>query len=191
MAEPPVAEPPVAEPPVGDPPDGAPPLAEPPDDEPPNDDPPDGAPPDDEPPDDVPPVFEPLDPACVPPVAVPPVAVAPLEPPSAGSSKSVLLSPHATLTTAPSSAIATTRLIGPIVAPDLLQRRRGVTGSHRSALNIEVEASAEALRKTDGAIAGARDATQTRLLALPVEDLAHEDATDSRERTVVLGEKQS
>jgi hypothetical protein len=57
-------------------------------------------------------------------------------------------------------------------------------------MNIEVEASAEALRKTDGATAGARDATQSRLLALPVEDLAHEDASDGRERSVVLGEKQ-
>jgi hypothetical protein len=57
-------------------------------------------------------------------------------------------------------------------------------------VNVEVEAPPEALRKTDGATAGARDAVQSRLLALPVKDLAHKDAPDGRERPVVPGEKQ-
>jgi hypothetical protein len=59
-----------------------------------------------------------------------------------------------------------------------------------SIVNVQVEAPTEPLRKADRAAAGSRDAPESGLLALPMEHLANEDASDGGQRPVVLGKKQ-
>jgi hypothetical protein len=56
-------------------------------------------------------------------------------------------------------------------------------------VGVEVETSAEPLREADGGAATVRDTKCGCALALSAEDLAHEDAPDRGERTMVPGEK--
>jgi hypothetical protein len=57
-------------------------------------------------------------------------------------------------------------------------------------VDVQVQASAETLGKADRAAASTQNTGESGLLALPAENLAHEDAPDGRERSVVFREKQ-